>query len=57
MEKQRLNFFLTCPFCKKKFGIRPETVFKYMDRLLDEIEKEFEKTKQDLEQKRMKNRT
>jgi len=57
MEKQRLNFFLTCPFCQKKFRIRPETVFKYMDRLLDEIEKEFEKTKQDLEQKRMKNRT
>jgi len=43
MEKQRLNFFLTCPFCKKKFGIKPETVFKHMDRLFNQLEQNLRK--------------
>lgn len=38
MDKQRLNFFLTCPHCQKKFGIRPEIVLKYLDRLFDQLE-------------------
>jgi len=38
MDKQRLNFFLTCPSCKRKFGVEPEVVFKYVHRLSEEIQ-------------------
>jgi len=41
MDKQRLNFFLTCPSCRRKFGVKPEVVFKYVDRLLDETKKQL----------------
>ena len=43
MDKQRLNFFLTCPSCKRKFGVTPETVFKYLDRLFKELEENLRK--------------
>ena len=41
MDRQRLNFFLTCPSCKRKFGVKPEVVFKYLDRLLEETKKQL----------------
>ena len=46
MDKQRLNFFLTCPFCKKKFGVTPETVFKYLDRVFNDIDQEMKKVEE-----------
>ena len=46
MEKQRLNFFLTCPFCKKKFGVTPETVLKYLHRVFDDIDQELNKVEE-----------
>ena len=46
MEKQRLNFFLTCPFCKKKFGVSPETVFKYLDRVFKQLDQELNKVEE-----------
>jgi len=46
MEKQKLNFFLTCPFCKKKFGVIPETVFKYLDRVFNDIDQELKKAEE-----------
>jgi len=41
MDKERLKFFITCPFCQKKFGILPSVVFKYVDRVLEEFEKDL----------------
>jgi len=52
MEKQRLNFFLTCPFCKKKFGVKPEVVFKYMDRLFNQLDENLRKTVEEKVRKR-----
>jgi len=46
MDRQRLNFFLTCPSCKRKFGVRPEVVFKYLDRLLEETKKQLNEEKE-----------
>lgn len=46
MDKQRLNFFLTCPFCKRKFGVTPETVFKYLDRLFNQLDQEMKKVEE-----------
>ena len=43
MDKQRLNFFLTCPFCKRKFGVTPDTVFKYLHRVFDELDEDLRK--------------
>lgn len=52
MEKQRLNFFLTRPFCKKKFGVTPETVFKYLYRIFDEIEQDLKNKAEEKVRKR-----
>ena len=51
MDKQRLNFFLTCPFCKKKFGVTPDTVFKYLDRLFNELDQNLKKKAEEQERK------
>ena len=46
MDKEMMKFWLTCPFCKKKFGVYPDIVIKYMDRLFgslgEGIKKQFE---------------
>lgn len=42
MNKERNRFWVTCPSCKRKFGIRPQTVLKYVDRLFGELGKEIE---------------
>lgn len=39
MDKENLKFWVTCPYCRKKFGTSPELVFKYLDRIMPEIEK------------------
>ncbi len=43
MEEQgsKLNFWISCPKCKERFGIKAELVFKFLDRLLEELEKEL----------------
>lgn len=46
MDKEMMKFWLTCPFCKKKFGVYPDIVIKYVDRLFgslgEGIKKQFE---------------
>lgn len=37
MNKDNSKFFAHCPFCKKKFGIPAEYVFKYVDRIFREL--------------------
>ncbi len=39
MDSKNLKFWVTCPYCRKKFGTSPELVFKYLDRIMPEIEK------------------
>jgi len=39
MHSKNLKFWVTCPYCRKKFGTSPELVFKYLDRIMPEIEK------------------
>jgi len=35
MNKHLLKFWVTCPKCKQKFGVNPETVLYYLDRLFE----------------------
>jgi hypothetical protein len=42
MNKERMKFWLTCPFCQRKFGVGPEMVLKYTDRLFNQINQEIE---------------
>lgn len=37
MEEQKTKFWLTCPYCKKKFGVAPLVVLKYVDRLFSQL--------------------
>jgi len=39
-SNSNLKFWVTCPWCRKKFGTSPELVFKYLDRIMPEMEKE-----------------
>lgn len=41
MDKEKSKFFVFCPSCKKKFGIYPETVFKYVDRIVNQLQEEY----------------
>ena len=52
MDKQRLNFFLTCPSCKRKFGVEPEVVFKYVHRLSEEIQETKKELNEEVEKVR-----
>jgi hypothetical protein len=40
MAKKNLKFWLTCPSCQRRFGISGGTVFKYLSRLLKQLEGE-----------------
>jgi hypothetical protein len=42
MNRESLKFWLTCPYCQRKFGVAPEMVFKYADRLFSQIGQEIE---------------
>jgi hypothetical protein len=35
MKKGTLLFWVSCPDCKRKFGIEPKYIFKYIDRMID----------------------
>ena len=47
-----MKFWITCPKCKQKFGVKPEIVMKYMDRLFGEIESRIQKKGQELQQRK-----
>lgn len=34
-QHKEMRFWLTCPGCRRKFGVPPVIVLKYVDRLLD----------------------
>jgi len=52
MNKQLMKFWITCPKCKQKFGVKPEIVIKYMDRLFGELESRIQKKGQELQQRK-----
>jgi hypothetical protein len=40
MDTQK-RFWLTCPACQKKFGVKPSAVFKYLNRVIEEMKQEM----------------
>jgi len=52
MNQEKMKFWLTCPYCKRKFGVPPEVVMKYADRLFAQLEGELRGTGKKLEAKR-----
>ena len=55
MDKEMMKFWLTCPFCKKKFGVYPDIVVKYVDRLIgslgEDIRKKYDEKAKEQEEK------
>lgn len=43
MNRAKHKFWVTCPSCEQKFGVKPQTVLKYVDRLFSELGKKIEK--------------
>jgi len=43
-----MKFWITCPQCKKTFGVDAAVVFKYIDRLLGQFEQRFKKIEKDV---------
>jgi len=43
MDNNLMKFWLTCPFCQKKFGIDPYIVMKYIDRLFSSLGREIKR--------------
>ena len=41
MNQEKNRFWVTCPFCKKKFGVNSEKVLKHVDRLVNEGARKF----------------
>ncbi len=35
MSNEQLKFWITCPDCKKPFGVEPRYILQYLNRVLD----------------------
>lgn len=35
MNKTKLMFFVSCPECKRKFGVEPKYILMYLSRIID----------------------
>lgn len=35
MNKAKLMFFVSCPECKRKFGVEPKYILMYLSRIID----------------------
>ena len=46
MNNDKRKFWITCPKCKHKFGVEPELIFKYLDRLLGQVDRQLERNKE-----------
>ena len=44
---EKRKFWVTCPDCKRKFGVNPGVVLKYMNRLIIEASQGVTKSYQD----------
>lgn len=52
MNKELLKFWVTCPDCKRKFGVDPFIVLKYVDRLFNELGDRIKERGEQLEKAR-----
>jgi len=43
MTNEKTDFWITCPDCKRKLGVSPKIVLKYVDRLFTEATDKFAK--------------
>ena len=43
MKRYLLKFWIACPKCKHKFGVNPETVLYYFDRLFEGLKESMSK--------------
>jgi len=41
MEKSKLMFFVSCPECKKKFGVEPKYISMYLARIIAQYKERF----------------
>ena len=48
VDEDKMKFWITCPQCKKTFGVDAAVVFKYIDRLLGQFEERFKKIGKDV---------
>jgi len=48
MDKEKMKFWITCPKCKKTFGVDSAVVFKYIDRVLGQFDQRFKKIEKDV---------
>jgi hypothetical protein len=54
MNREKTRFWITCPHCKKSFGVSPDLVLKFidrLDRLLDELTQRIERSESKIQQK------
>ena len=51
MNQEKKKFWITCPYCKEKFGVSPAIVMKYMDRLFGLVHSEIKTGYKKAEQK------
>lgn len=41
MDKFKLMFFVSCPQCKKKFGVEPKYISMYLSRIIAQYKERF----------------
>jgi hypothetical protein len=49
MNKAKLMFFVSCPACKKKFGIEPKYITMYLHRIIANYKERFKRISEMLE--------
>jgi len=52
MTKKNLRFWITCPHCKKSFGVPPDLVLKFLDRLLTELTASIERSERKIQKEK-----
>jgi len=48
MDREKMKFWITCPRCKRKFGVDAKVDLNYIDRLLGQFEERFKEMEKDL---------
>ena len=43
-KRKETRFWITCPHCKSSFGVPPDLVLKFIDRLLNELTERIERS-------------
>ena len=50
MRKIQMKFWASCPHCKKKFGVEPKFIVKYLKRVIDNYKDRFKNMHEMLEE-------